>query len=70
MAKILIIIELIILGFIGFRHVEKQKEVKSIKYVQEEIKNWQEFQSLHPDYLPGQQHLQQLQQELLPQALP
>ncbi len=64
MAKILIIIELIILSFVGVRHVQKQEEIKSLQYLQEEIKNWQEFLQQEPQYQPGRLQLQQLQQAL------
>lgn len=71
MAKILIIIELLILSFVGVRHFQKQEEVRNLQYLQEGIKNWQEFLSAYPQFQPGQLHLQQLQQALPPQpALP
>lgn len=64
MAKILIIIELLILSFVGVRHFQKQEEVRNLQYLQEEIKNWEEFLRVQPQYQPGRLQLQQLQQAL------
>ena len=63
MAKILIIIELIILS-LWSETCSKQEEIKSLQYLQEEIKNWQEFLQQEPQYQPGRLQLQQLQQAL------
>lgn len=64
MAKILIILELLILSIVGIRHLQKQDEVRKFQYLQEEIKNWQEFLRVQPQYQPGRLQLRQLQQAL------
>ena len=64
MAKILIIIELLILSLVGVRYLQRQQGLRSRAYLQEEIKNWQEFLQLEPEYQPGQLHLESLQRAL------
>ena len=65
MAKVLIVIELLVLSLVGVRYIQKQEGARKIKDIQEEIKNWQEFLQEFPEFEPGRLRLQQLEQ-LLP----